>query len=314
MRQQHFRQMSILRPAPVKIMIVVESEKHKLNSCLVALGGSWWLLVALGYFADNLCFLFGSIAVLWYSSHAGSNQMPGFISLNNLDKQLLDSWIILFGWFFLAIEIAVFFFFWVGNQPNSVAGMEDSWTEPKHGENALHCPQGWDGASQQNRWFILEQSGTQFPILSGDCQQHALASPRANWNDDPWFTLTSFRYIFSVPVEVHRFDARVILILRVALVAVQDRSEEMLEPNICMDLEATVLMFFLWAIRILTQQLLAAISLSCKPIPQWNLGFRTFLSFDSLLAFLCQPLSEPNVEPCQLLWSDIRWSTSITNI
>jgi len=91
MKQQHFRQMSILRPAPVKIMIVVESEKHKLNSCLVALGGSWWLLVALGYFADNLCFLFGSIAVLWYSSHAGSNQMPGFISLNNLDKQLLDS-------------------------------------------------------------------------------------------------------------------------------------------------------------------------------------------------------------------------------
>lgn len=61
-----------------------------------------------------------------------------------------------------------------------------------------------------------------------------------------------------------------------------------------MDLEATFLMFFLWAIRILTQQLLAGISLSCKPIPQWNLGF---LTFDSLLAFLCQqPLSEPNVE------------------
>jgi hypothetical protein len=253
--------------------------------------------------------------VLWYSSHAGSNQMPGFISLNNVDKQLLDSWIIFFGWFFLAISIAVFFFFWVGNQPNSVAGMEDSWTEPKHGENALHCPQGWvlciTTKPMVYTGTIWNRISYPFWGLPTACACKPLG---ANWNDDPWFTLRSFRYIFSVPVEVHRFDARVILILRVALVAVQDRSEEMLEPNICMDLEATVLMFFLWAIRILTQQLLAAISLSCKPIPQWNLGFRTFLSFDSLLAFLCQPLSEPNVEPCQLLWSDIRWSTSITNI
>lgn len=59
-----------------------------------------------------------------------------------------------------------------------------------------HChTQGWDGASQQNPWFILEQSGTEFPILSGDCQQHAsLVGGQLEW----WPMMTPLVEIFSL--------------------------------------------------------------------------------------------------------------------
>ena len=170
-QQQHFRQMSILRPAPVK-MIVVESEKHKLNSCLVALGGSWWLLATL----RTICVFFLEVLPCF-------GILPMLVPIKCLASSVWITWTSN-SWipesFFLDD------FFWPFQSPSSFFGSATSrilwlaWRTPELSRNMARtlctAPRAGSCASQQNRWFILEQSGTEFPILSGDCQQHALAS------------------------------------------------------------------------------------------------------------------------------------------
>ena len=151
-KQRHFRQQPILRPVPVKMIRIVESEKCKSNSCLV---------VALGYFVVNLRFLLWKYCcgLMFFSCYSvvPINCLASSIS-NTVDKQLLDFRINLFWWFFFAIEIASLFnavFIFLGSATSAECGHEDSWTEPKHG---IWPRAEWDGLYM----FILEHSGKSY--------------------------------------------------------------------------------------------------------------------------------------------------------